>query len=360
MGMTKKYLAIIIAAILIISAFVGGYYASQAGANSPNGKQTVTVQDSADRYVEVPYPVESIVVLWNNPPEVIKALGAVDRIVGIDAATKADVDKGLYPELVNTPVIGTYDEPNYEAIAKLDPDVVIMLSSNSPLPSEVASQLSSFGIAVVGLDFFRTDVYYREVATLGFMLNLEDKASELTSFLKETTDMITERVSTLSQDKLKTVYFEGAAEYGTYGGAGYGCGIPGMIVAGGGIDLYPEISAQYFEADPEDVAQRNPDFIFKGQSAGYYLTNNTQFETVRNTILARPELAHTTAVKNGDVYTISFDVSGGARKIFGPMFIAKTLYPELFTDFNPEDVLHEYIETYLGRPWQGVYEYPAV
>jgi iron complex transport system substrate-binding protein len=356
---STKYIAIVIAVILIGAAFAGGFYASQA-TNPNSNKKTVTVQDSADRYVEVPYPVESIVVLWNNPPEVIKALGAVDRIVGIDVATKADVDKGLYPELVNTPVIGSYDEPNYESIAKLNPDVVIMLSSYAPLPNEVQSQLSAFGIAVVALDFFRTDVYYREVATLGFMLGLDNKATELTTFLKNTTDMITERVSTIPDNQRKTVYFEGAADYGTYGGAGYGCGIPGMIVAGGGIDLYPEISAQYFEADPEDVAKRNPDFIFKGQSAGYYLTNNTQFETVRNSILARPELKQTTAVKNGDVYTISFDVSGGARKIFGPMFIAKTLYPELFKDFNPEDVLKEYIETYLGRPWQGVYLYPAV
>jgi iron complex transport system substrate-binding protein len=133
-----------------------------------------------------------------------------------------------------------------------------------------------------------------------------------------------------------------------------------MIRDGGGIDLHPEISAQYFEVDPEDVAQRNPDFIFKGQSAGYYLTNNTQFQTVRNNILSRPELSQTTAVKNGDVYVLSFNVAGGARKMFGPMYIAKTLYPELFTDFNPNDVLQQYLETYLGRSWQGVYEYPAV
>jgi iron complex transport system substrate-binding protein len=353
-----KYLAVLISVILVVSAFVGGYYASQATANTEQ-KKTVTIQDSADRYVEVPYPVEKIVVLWNNPPEVIKALGAIDRIVGIDEATKADVAKGYYPELVNTPVIGSRDEPNYEAIANLHPDVVITTSSSAPLPSEVQEHLSSFGITVVGLDFFRTDVYYREVKTLGFMLGLDNKAAELTVFLKNTTDMVTQRVSTIPDEQRKTVYFEGAADYGTYGGAGYGCGIPGMIRAGGGIDIYPTVSAQYFETDPETVAEKNPDFIFKGQSAGYYLTNTTQFETVRNTILARPELSQTKAIKNGDVYTISFDVSGGARKIFGPMYIAKTLYPDLFKDFNPDQVLQQYLETYLGRSWQGVYEYPA-
>jgi iron complex transport system substrate-binding protein len=102
---------------------------------------------------------------------------------------------------------------------------------------------------------------------------------------------------------------------------------------------------------------RNPDVIMKGQSAGYFLTNNTQFETVYDSIMERPELAGTTAVKSGDVYVVSFDVAGGARKIFGPMYVAKVLYPDLFADFNPDLVLQEYLENYLGRTWQGVYLY---
>ena len=109
--------------------------------NSMDYKESVTIQDSADRYVEVSYPVERIVVLWDNPTEVLKALGAADRTVGIDIATKNWVDKGLYPELKDIPVVGSWDEPNYEKIAELEPDAVIMLSSYPPLPDEVQKQL---------------------------------------------------------------------------------------------------------------------------------------------------------------------------------------------------------------------------
>ena len=158
----------------------------------------------------------------------------------------------------------------------------------------------------------------------------------------------------------KLVYFEGADDYHTYGGADYGCGVPGMIRAGGGIDLYPQITTYYFEVDPEDVTQRNPDFIFKGQSGGYFLTNNTQFRSVHDSIVSRPELTQTTAVISNNVYVMSFDVTGGARKIFGPMFLAKTLYPNQFPDFDPEQVLREYLETYLDLTWQGVYVYPGL
>jgi iron complex transport system substrate-binding protein len=355
-------LAIVI--VLIFSAFGGGYAISQqvsSNRTDNSRKETITVQDSADRYVKVPYPVERIVVLWDNPTEEIKALGAIDRIVGIDIATKDKVDQGLYPELLNTPVVGSWDEPNYEKIAELDPDVVIMLSSYPPLPDDVQKQLEAFDIAVVGLDFYRTEVYLREVKTLGFMLGLDNETEEYVAFFEDKFDMISSRISEIPDEERKSVYFEGAdAEYQTYGGADYGCGIPAMIRAGGGIDLYPEISAYSFEADPEDIAQRDPDVIFKGQPGGYFLTDNSEFKSVHNSITSRPELAETTAVTNGDVYVISFDVTGGARKKFGPMFIAKTLYPDKFTDFDPESVLKEYYETYLDLPCQGVYVYSEI
>lgn len=354
-----KWLLGLFTGIIIISMLAGCSTSGTVNKESNNSAKIVTVQDSADRYVEVPHPVNKIVVLWDNPTEAIKVLGAIDRIVGIDVATKALVDKGLYPELKNTPVIGSWDEPNYEKIAELKPDVVIMLSSYSPMPDEVQKQLEPFGIAVVVLDFYQTERYSREIATLGFMLGLEDKAAEYISFYEDTLDMIASRIKEIPDGERKLVYFEAEADFMTYGGAGDGCGIPGMLRAAGAIDLYPEITATTFEVDREDVAKKNPDFIFKGQPAGYFLADDTSFKSVHNSIVARPELAKTKAVSNGDVYVISFDITGGARKIFGPMFLAKIIYPDKFKDFNPESVLKEYTEKYLDRTWKGVYVYSA-
>jgi ABC-type Fe3+-hydroxamate transport system, periplasmic component len=192
------------------------------------------------------------------------------------------------------------------------------------------------------------------------MLGLQDKADAYIQFFNSTMSMISSRISAIPDSQRPSVYFEGAGEYYTYGGAGYGSGIPGMIRDGGGIDLYPEISSYYFQVDPETVAQRNPDFIFKGQSGGYFLTNDTAFKTVHDEVASRPELANTNAVKNGHVYIMSFDIAGGARKMFGPMYIAKILYPDTFADFDPNAVLKEYLQTYMGRTWQGVYLYSGI
>jgi iron complex transport system substrate-binding protein len=333
-----------------------------AAAPEPDGEAatatSVEVLDTAGRYVDVERPVERVVVLWSNPAEMMRAMGAVDRIVGIDQSTQDLVDQGLYPELEDAENVGTFDEPNLEAIAALEPDVVIQLATYSPFPAETQEALADFDIPVVGLDFFKVDIFFQELRTLGGLLDLQDEAEELVGFFEGYTDEVAERLDGLADEERKSVYFEAEADYTTYGGAGDGAGIPGLIRAAGGIDLYPELTQVTFEVDPEDVPARNPDVIVKGQPDGYLLEDSSAFETVRQGILDRPELAGTTAVQNDDVYVMSFDVAGGARKVFGPAFLAKVLYPDRFADFDPYEFLRTYLEEYQELDYQGVYLHP--
>jgi len=131
-----------------------------------------------------------------------------------------------------------------------------------------------------------------------------------------------------------------------------------MIRAAGGKDLYPERSELAFEVDPEDVARRNPDVIFKGTTLGWDAESEEEFKAIRDEIMSRPELANTNAVKNGQVYVISFDVAGGAGKKFGPVFLAKVLYPEKFQDMDPMEFYREYLRRFQGLEYRGVYLYP--
>ncbi|MFB3764503.1 MAG: ABC transporter substrate-binding protein [Methanotrichaceae archaeon] len=350
---------ILLAAVALIWASAAGVYVSSTPSDNVSSKAVITIVDSANRSVDVPYPVKIIVVLWSNPAKEIKALGAADRIIGMDTSTKAEVDKGTLPELAGVTVVGAQESPNYEAIAQLKPDVVITLSAGyPPEPEEIQKKLEPFGIKVVGLDFYRTEVWFQEIEALGRILGKEKEAKEYADFFKSKYDLINQRIADIPQDKRKSVYFEGAKKYNTYGGAGYGSGIPNMIRASGGKDLYPERSELSFEVNPEDVVRRNPDVIFKGTSLGWDAQNRTQFKDLHDEIMSRPELANTTAVKNGAVYAISFDISGGAGKKFGPLFIAKILYPDKFQDLDPDAFYREYLEKYQGLKYQGVYLYP--
>lgn len=353
----KKKIILPLALALAIVAVCAGAAAFDTGKDPANS--TINIVDSAGRSVDVPYPVQSVVVLWSNPAKEMRAIGAVDRIVGMDQSTKDEVDKGTLPELADVPVVGTQEEPNYEKIAELKPDVVICLSAGyPPEPNEIQAKLEPFGIKVVGLDFYRTKVWFDEIEKLGKMLDKENESSEYADFFRGYYDQVNSAIASIPEAEKKNVYFEGAKKYQTYGGAGYGSGIPNMIRASGGKDLYPEREELAFEVNPEDVVKRNPDVIFKGTSLGWNAENDTEFQNLRNEIMNRTELASTNAVKNGQVYVISFDVAGGAGKKFGPIFLAKTLYPEKLPSLDPIAFYREYLQKFQGLDYKGVYLYP--
>ena len=323
-------------------------------------EKELTLIDMADRTVTIDKPVGKIVLLNTNLYEQTRALDEEDRIVGIPTDYR-DKESVKYPELADLPVVGSGDEPNYEAIVDLDPDVVIQYSSWPVLPDELQEILDPAGIKVLGLDFYMAEIFYEEVAMLGYILDTEEEAEEYINFLQYWTDRVDEVVEELEPEEKKTVYFEGAAKYLSYGGADYGCGVPGAVRAAGGRYIYDDFFEYFFEVDPEDLVDRNPEVIIKltdVDNGGYTLTGTSELKEVRDELINRPELSLVTAVKNNEVYVINMDISGGERKIFAPVFMAKCLYPEKFEDLEPHDFLKEYLEEWLGIPYQGVYIYP--
>jgi iron complex transport system substrate-binding protein len=323
-------------------------------------EKQLTLIDSADRTVTLDKPVERIALLNGNLVDQIRAMvGAVDRIVGIPLGTYKKVDY-LYPELKDVPVVSTTEaDPYYETIIDVDPDVVITFSSWPVYPDELQEILEPAGIKVLGLDFYRVEIWYKELAMLGYILDTEERAEEYSDFFQSWSDRVDEVVKDLEPEEKKTVYFESATKWGTYGGGGYGCGTPGLIRAGGGSYIY-DFPEYHSVIDPEDLVDRNPDVIYKGTGAGHggYTLTESELKEVRDEIMNRPELATVTAVKNGDVYAITWGIAGGKGKIFGPVYVAKCLYPEKFEDLEPNDYMKEYLEEWQGIPYQGVYIYP--
>lgn len=320
----------------------------------------ITIFDSAGRVVHLPYPIQTVVVLWSNPAEEMIALDVEDRIIGVDQSAKDKADSGIYPSLQGIPSVGSYADPNYEKIADLNPDVVLMLSTYPPLPDEVAEKLEPFGIPVVALDFYRVEVWSDEIKTLGAMLGVESKAEKFLSFMNDPQAMITERISVIPESARLNVFFEGNNDYQAHGGAGYGGGVPGIIRAVGGRDLFYDREEVSFDADPEEVARRNPDFHLKGTTLGYKEESTTGFEELYAGVVSREELQGTNALINDNVWVISWDIAGGARKKFGPMYLAKIFYPDLLADFDPDMIYKQYLTEYLKIPDKGVVIYPAI
>src|SRR5690625_7323367 len=98
--------------------------------------------DDPDREALLPGPARTAVVLNSYTNEFLRAIGAGDRVVGVD---RASLDRLPYLDLAEDRIIAEgLDQLNYEAIAGLEPDVVIL--PRNAVWQEAAEQLESFGI----------------------------------------------------------------------------------------------------------------------------------------------------------------------------------------------------------------------
>lgn len=132
-----------------------------------------TTRDDLGREVAVPAPVRRVVTLAPNLTELVYAIGAGDRVVGVDDASN-------FPAAVKAlPRVGAM-QPNIEKIAALKPDLVLASTEgNHPnlVPALAAAKIPLF---VVRTD--RVAEITKAMRRLGVVLNAprsEDAAREL-------------------------------------------------------------------------------------------------------------------------------------------------------------------------------------
>src|SRR5688572_31916975 len=88
---------------------------------------------------EAPTGPLRIVSLMPSGTEVIAALGATDKLVGVDDFSKWP------PEVAKLPKVGSFLSPNLETIVKLDPTLVIV----DDIHGQVAGALKDHGLPTV-------------------------------------------------------------------------------------------------------------------------------------------------------------------------------------------------------------------
>lgn len=343
-------IVVLVAAALILAAptFMGG--PSEEGIE---GVRTVTITDSAGRNVTVTLPVERVVVLNTDAAEAMCILGSRDRIVGV-SDTVASKD---YLHMENLTTVGSWRDPNYEAIAELKPQIVI---SYARWPgSELEEMLTPFNITVVRLDFYKPETFDSDLTKLAMILEREDVASSFISWKRSMMDMVEDRLMDLQPEEKVKVYVEfGSRQWKTFS---QGSATHQAIVAAGGINIAEGFNVSYPEVSAEWVLEQNPDVIViadYGRVSGYSVEDYAGMEQLWEDTCNRLELMETNAVKNGRVYIVNSKLLGGMRTFIGELYLAKWFYPERFQDVDPEVVLRDYFELWLGVEYRGVYAYP--
>jgi len=321
---------------------------SRGAAWAGNDKNSIVFEDAFGRPISVDLPVQRIVVLNSDTLEVLRALGAQSRVKGV--YSEIDRDEAFFKEFLDRPRVGSWRNANAELIADLTPDIVIAYEKNPG--TELEKQLSSFGIQVIRLNFYKLGTIVKEVETLGRIIGREHQAHRLAAWYCKKLEAVQNRVGLVK--KRPRVYVESYSDFHT---AAPGSGGHDMCVYAGGKNLADKFKVPYSEVTSEWVIEEQPDVIFKtfAWSKGFKNKDNAFLNAVREKILTRPSWNLIQAVRKGRVHVFDSSIWTGPRAIIGVVYMAKWIYPDLFFDLDPKQIHKEYLESFQGLPYQGVY-----
>lgn len=315
------------------------------------------ITDGMDRNVEIPYSVERIVCVGVGALRYTCYVGGADRVVGVeDYETKPGMSR-LYNYVnfdlfQNLPVTGTNGEPFVEEIINVDPQVIVMSSYASQDPDELSQKTGIPVVVVPGSDTTLDEKAYVTIRILGELYQLEDRAEDLTAYLKSIQKDLDDRTASIAEDAKPTCYVGGVSFKGHHGFEGteayYG---PFELIHAKNLANTTDQTGA-FNIDVEQVLSWDPEIIFLDFN-GMNLINEDY--------AAHPDFYNAlTAVQEGKVYSqISFRSSASNLEtaLADAYYAACVMYPQQFQDIDPVEKAGEIFTKLLGsNPYHDLEE----
>jgi iron complex transport system substrate-binding protein len=321
-----------------------------------------TITDDQGRQVTLDLPIRKAAVFnaWNA--ELFRAIGGAGSIAGLDAGTAGN--PGYWPASLTTPetIIGQgQTAPNYERIVALKPDVVVIPANG--VWQEAEAKLKPFGIPVIVMTGFDPVKHIRNAQQVGELLGKPKEAQAVADFFDVNMRLLAERLKDVTP---RRIYLENwAGIVSPLATSGW----DNMMKLAGGANIFGDIefakqpsgrgSVNDFQIDQEQVILRNPELIFKMGccNVNYPAPPAGSLKATADELMARPGWNSIQAVKSKEVHVIGFFAANVVSKMIAAMYLAKAIYPDRFSDVDPEGLMKTWLEKYQGVPYTAPYSY---
>ena len=289
-----RRLSFVVAFVLALSVAACGSYGGSDGARAGNGASPSSEPSSFPVAVEgtsgqvtIDERPERIVSLSPTATEDLFAIGAGEHVIAVDDQSN------FPPEAPATELSGF--EPNVEAIAGFEPDLVVFATE----PGDLGSSLEGLGITALQLDAAPTlEVAYEQIEQLGLATGHADEARALVEDMRSEIEGIVDAADQASGTsfyyELDDTFYSVTSK--TFIGQLFELlGLENIAdEVGRGSGGYPQLSAEYILASDPDLI-----FLADTKCCGQSL----------ETVSQRPGWHELSAVTRGDVVPLDDDVA---------------------------------------------------
>ena len=263
---------------------------------------------------------ERIVSMAPSCTEILFAVGAGDRVVGVTEYCNYPHEVEEKKEKGEIEEIGGYSTPSLEKIVNLEPDLIVSAYGN---PSELLYWLvdkeehPGIEYQVYAQNPKNIEDIFSHIKTTAAITRSGDNAISLLNSLEERMKRITEKVKTLEEEQRPSVFYT-CGDFWTPGNDTF---IKGVISAAGGKNTAADYGSGYFQIRPDNLVEENPQVII------------CPSEYAREQILNDEQLRELNGVKYGRIHVINDNVI--CRP--GPRIVdaVETVYEYLSTLLEP-------------------------
>jgi iron complex transport system substrate-binding protein len=266
-------------------------------------------------YVRAQQPPQRIVSLIPAVTEMIFAMGAGDRVVGV-----SNYDRHP-PQVERIERVGGLLDPNVERVLSLRPDLVIVYNTQQ----ELKQRLDRASIPYYSYEHRALPDITVTIRAVGARIGAADAANRVASRIES--DLAEIRRSVAGRPRPKTLLVFGrdpGALRRVDASGGYGF-LHDMLDVAGGDDVFGDIKRQSVQATTEMILTRRPEVIIELRYGKTLPAGDTQRE-----LSAWNVLTSVPAVRNHRVYLLAGDefVVPGPRIVDATRAFVKTLHPE--------------------------------
>jgi iron complex transport system substrate-binding protein len=275
-----------------------------------------SVEQTGDGKVECALSPSRLVSMAPNLTEILFALGLGDRVVGVTQ------DSDYPPAALNKPRVGTFWQPNVEAIIAAKPDLVVTLAFEQQ--KELARRLVRIGYDCLVVDIEKMDDLYTTIAAIGEAAGAGVQARELSGRIQMRIQQLQTATAGLPRVRVLWVVQREPlriAPRDTF--------INEMIELAGGENAVGSTLRNYPPIGAEQVIAASPEVIIEPLMVQGSLDGQR-----RQALAYWQKFTNVPAVVNRRIYVIDGDIVSrlGPRLPEGIKTIAKCLRPELFGD----------------------------